>query len=271
MDAFQQMRLHESELTPTERRVFEAVLASPESFLQSSTTIVAKNIGVSQSAVSRFCQKVGYESFSDFQMKLMLALSTNTPHPDTHAARDAVEYLCDMLRATSDAIKPQVLDGLSEKILTARTVFTTGAGLSAPPALTLSMDLLKYNVPCFFMESGQEMIHMHVSNPDDLVIVFSSKNDTQRMFLSVLQETPSARRPHVVMVSHSAVHPLRKLVDEFILLPTWQTERYPVYIEPMTSMLDFCSILMISVSQKTGRDPKTLPPLLAERSSAAQR
>lgn len=265
MDAFQQMRLHESELTPTERRVLEAVLADPESFLQISTTSVAKNIGVSQSAVSRFCQKVGYDSFGEFQMKLMLALSNNTPQKNENVGREAVDYLCEMLRATNDAIRPDVLESVAERVIASRQVFTTGGGLSGPPALTLSLDLLKYNIPCFFMENGQEMVHMHVANSEDLIIIFSSKNDTQRMFLSVLQDTPASRRPHVIMVSHSAVHPLRKMVDEFILLPTWQTERYPVYIEPMTSMLDFCGILMVAVSQKTGESPKTLPPWSDER------
>ena len=262
MDAFQQMRLHESELTPSERRVFDAVLASPESFLQSSSTIVAKNFGVSQSAVSRFCQKVGFDSFGSFQMSLMLTLSTGDADPHERDRGDGVEYLCDMMRATAQAVRPEVLDALSDRILSSRRVFTTGGGLSAPPALILSMDLLKYNVPCFYMQSGQEMIHMHVAGPDDLVIVFSSKNDTQRMFLNSLDEVPRGRRPHVVMVSHSAAHPLRKLVDELVVLPTWQTERYPVYIEPMTSMVDFCSILMVSVSQKTGKDPKAMPPFV---------
>ena len=102
------------------------------------------------------------------------------------------------------------------------------------------------------------MIHMHVSGPEDLVMIFSSKNNTHQLFLDVMRDTPASRKPYLVMVSHSSTHPLRKLVDEFILLPTWQTERYPVYIEPMTSMLDFCSLLMVAVSQKAGGRPQPL-------------
>ena len=268
MDAFQQMRLHEDELTPTEHRVYEAVVESPESFLQSSTTIVARQFGVSQSAVSRFCQKVGFDSFGDFQMNLMLTLSTNTPAPPGDAERDPVEYLCDMTRATRDAVGAATIQELVERTLSARSVFTTGGGLSEPPALMLSMVLLKYNVACHFVPAGQDMLNMHVAGPDDLLVIFSSKNDSQRMVLSYLQDRPRERRPHTVMVSHSATHPLRKSVDEFVLLPTWQTERYPVYIEPMTSMLAFCSIFMMGVSQATGHDPEPLGPIVNGRSSS---
>lgn len=260
MDAFLQMRLHESELTPTERRVLDAVLESPESFLQSSTTIVARQIGVSQSAVSRFCRKVGFDSFGEFQMNLMLTLSTNTPSSSSDH-ENPVEYLCDMTRAVSEAVSEADMDALAERILAARGVLTTGGGLSEAPALMLSLELLKYNVPCHNVPCGQEMVHMHVTEADDLVVIFSSKNDTQRMLLNFLQDRPRSRRPHVVMVTHSAVHPLRKLVDELIVLPTWQTDRYPVYIEPMTLMLAFCSILMIHVSRRTGRGPEALPPV----------
>lgn len=258
MDAFQQMSLHKAELTPTEIRVLDAVRDNPEAFLQSSTTVVAKSIGVSQSAVSRFCQKVGYDSFGGFQMGLMASLSANTSRNDNAEPSSPVDCLCKMVHATEEAVGASTFDALASRIIKARTVFTTGGGLSAPPALTLSLDLLKYNVPCFFMENGQEMIHMHVSGPEDLVIIFSSKNNTHQLFLDVMRDTPASRKPHLVMVSHSSTHPLRKLVDEFILLPTWQTERYPVYIEPMTSMLDFCSLLMVAVSQKAEGRPQPL-------------
>lgn len=265
VDAFQQISLHRGELTATERRVADAIVANPEAFLQSTTTMAAQNAGVSQSTVSRFCQKVGYESFADFRMNLMVSLSSNTPQQERDGGHDPADYLCDMLRATDSALKAGVLEGLAERIVSADKVFTSGGGLSAPPALTLSLGLLKYNVPCYYMECGQEMIHMHVAGAKDLVVLFSSKNDTHRMFLNVIDEMTPSRRPHTIMVSHSAAHPLRRLVDEFLVLPTWQTERYPVYIEPMTSMLAFCSLLMVCVSQKRGRDPEMLPPIVNGR------
>ena len=121
------------------------------------------------------------------------------------------------------------------------------------------------SVPSVFMPCGQEMIHLHAAKADDLIIAFSSKNDTQRLMMTVLGETAAEKRPACILVSHSANHPLKRMADDFVLLPTWQTERYPVYIEPMTSMLAFCSILMTEVSRKTGRQPATLPPFIGTR------
>lgn len=271
MDAFEQMRLHAEDLTPTERKVLDAVMDNPEGILQSTTTMAAQHIGVSQSAVSRFCQKVGYENFGDFRMNLLLSLSSSTPTSSPRESQEAIDYLCDMMRATSGALDKDVVANLTERILSSKAVYTAGAGLSSPPALMLSMELLKYEIPCYCMPSGQEMIYMHVASPDDLIVIFSSKNDTQRVLLNVIQEMSAQRRPHTVMISHTAAHPLRKAADEFILLPTWQTERYPVYIEPMTSMLAFCSILMVEVSRRTGSDPEMLPSIVNGRRRRTQR
>ncbi|MCI6273516.1 MAG: MurR/RpiR family transcriptional regulator [Coriobacteriaceae bacterium] len=271
MDAFEQMRLHAEDLTPTERKVLDAVMDNPEGILQSTTTMAAQHIGVSQSAVSRFCQKVGYENFGDFRMNLLLSLSSSTPTSGPRESQEAIDYLCDMMRATSGALDKDVVANLTERILSSKAVYTAGAGLSSPPALMLSMELLKYEIPCYCMPSGQEMIYMHVASPDDLIVIFSSKNDTQRVLLNVIQEMSAQRRPHTVMISHTAAHPLRKAADEFILLPTWQTERYPVYIEPMTSMLAFCSILMVEVSRRTGSDPEMLPSIVNGRRRRTQR
>ncbi len=262
MDAFKQMHLHAGELTPTEHKVLDAILENPEAILQSTSTMAAQQIGVSQSAVSRFCQKVGYENFGDFRMNLMLSLSSSTPSLHEGEGHDPIDYLCDMMRATNESLKDGTPEKLTERILTAENVYTAGAGLSSPPALMLSMELLKYKVPCYYMQSGQEMIYMHVAEPDDLIVIFSSKNDTQRLLLNVIQEKTPAKRPYTVMVTHNSSHPLRKMVNELIVLPTWQTERYPVYIEPMTSMLAFCSILMVEVSKRIGTDPQMLPPIV---------
>lgn len=262
MDAFLQMRLHENDLTPAEKRVRDAVLANPEAVLQCTTTMVAKRFEVSQSAISRFCQKIGFESFTDFRMGLMLSLSSHTPSEGDESTRRPVDYLCDMVEATDSCISPGTLDSLVDSVLGARQVYVTGGGMSCPPALMLNMELLKYNIPSIFVDSGQEMIHMHVACARDLVIIFSSKNDTQRMLLNGIREMPKERRPRTILVTHASDHPLRRLVDQVICLPTWQSERYPVYIEPMTSMLAFCSILMLSISQRQGEDPTALPPFV---------
>ena len=93
MDAFLQMRLHESDLTPAERKVYDAVQKNPEAVLQCTTTMAAKKFNVSQSAVSRFCQKIGFDSFGDFQMSLMVSLSTHTPGETDTETKLPTDYL----------------------------------------------------------------------------------------------------------------------------------------------------------------------------------
>ena len=265
MNTLQQMQMYSDSFTPTDRRIYDVLLADPNFFFQCTTTMAAQHVGVSQSAISRFCQKVGFESFGDFRTSLLLSLSQNTQETPREATGDAADYLCALIQATSREVSPRRRTEICRRILDAHTVYTTGGGLSAPPAQTLALELLKHNLRCYCIDSGDEMLYMHAASADDLVIVFSSKNDTQRTLVNVLQETPEKRRPKTLMVAHTAAHPLRKYVDDLVLLPTWQSEGLPVYIEPMTSMLAFSSLIMAEISQMLGRSPATLPPLIAGR------
>jgi DNA-binding MurR/RpiR family transcriptional regulator len=257
MDAFSRIENLRDTLTAREQLVADSILDSPESYTQSTSTMAAQHAGVSQSTISRFCQKLGYESYTDFRMELTLSLSAHTPYEESRDnTKSHVDYLSDMITATNAAVRTN-LDDLVDKILSARTIYTTGAGLSSTPALSLSLQLLKFNLRSTFVTCGSEMVTMHVADASDLVLIFSSKNDTHRMFLNVLQDATAQKRPHTIMVTHTGAHPLRNLVDETIVLPTWQSERYPVYIEPTESMQAFSSIVMLAISEKTGRNPVT--------------
>lgn len=267
MNVIEQLASYSSSFTPTDRRIYEAVLREPEYFIQSTTTLAASYVGVSQSAISRFCQKVGFESFGDFRTSLLLSIAQAENSTPQDPDGDPSIYLCSMIKATEKAIPKKRITELCDRILGARMVYTTGGGLSSPPAQMLSLELLKYNVPCYNIPTGGEMVQMHTATAEDLLIIFSTKNDTQRLLLNVLQETPHKKRPRTIMITHTSAHPLKSLVDETFVLPTWQTERYPIYLEPMTSMLFFCSLLMVSVSQRIGKDPVMLPPLVGGKIS----
>ena len=66
--------------TSKELEVCELLEEDPFSFAASTATEISKRYGVSQAAVSRFCQKLGFTGYSDFRMNLMLATQTSKKH-----------------------------------------------------------------------------------------------------------------------------------------------------------------------------------------------
>src|SRR3712207_6353940 len=55
---------------PSERAVAEFVLADPEKVMQMSISEAARDIGVGESTVIRFCRALGYKGYQEFKLRL---------------------------------------------------------------------------------------------------------------------------------------------------------------------------------------------------------
>jgi RpiR family carbohydrate utilization transcriptional regulator len=75
IDLVSRIQRIESELSPAERRVAEAVAADYEGTTLLTIGDLAKRAGVSQPSVTRFCRSVGCASFSEFKVRLATTLT----------------------------------------------------------------------------------------------------------------------------------------------------------------------------------------------------
>lgn len=64
-----------SELTPTERRIAEHVLADPQAVVEGSITRLADDCSVSVASVARFTRSVGFAGFPDIRLALATELT----------------------------------------------------------------------------------------------------------------------------------------------------------------------------------------------------
>src|ERR1700689_2995019 len=75
IDLVSRIQRIESELSPAERRVAEAVAADWEGTTLLTIGDLAKRAGVSQPSVTRFCRSVGCASFGEFKVRLATTLT----------------------------------------------------------------------------------------------------------------------------------------------------------------------------------------------------
>lgn len=249
MDIFSRIELHKEALTPSERAVYDIVTKDPGAVLGSTSTELAAHYDVSQSAISRFCQKVGYEGYGDFRISLHHSLA-NKPFAGEKdgVPIDPIECQCELLRATSSSLPRRRLDALARQVVQADNVYSLGSGQSSVPARMLSNLLPQSFVRTRYVEFGEDIDVLHCTTDRDLAFVFSSKNPTYRDFLTTASTTSQSHRLRTILVTHTASHPLKKLCDDAVVLPTWSSAGLPVYIEPMMSMITFCALLSTAVS-----------------------
>ena len=200
MNIFEQMELCKDDFTPREREIYEIFRSDPDVIAQNTTVAIAARYGIAQSAISRFCQKIGFNSFSDVRMALALSMSVHS-FSDRSAPSDEksdwqlTDYICDLVRSTGRMVGDDTLHRLSRKFIEAEHVYVTGTARSSIPAQLLVSMLVQLCQPSYFIEPGLEVETLHIMKDSDLVVLFSAQNPTHKEFLGMAADLSPAHRP----------------------------------------------------------------------------
>ena len=260
MDIWKKMKQCEGEMTPKEHEVYELIQKHTFLFASSTASDLASRFNISQSAISRFCKRIGYEGYSDFRLDCYVALHSK-PFVDKSqlTSHDQAYYLSQLVLETNKMLSTEQLEQLCLRMQKAATVFVTGHGNSYPPSYILSLHLMLEGKRSFTVQPGFEIETLHMVEPNDVIVLFTAENATHRKFLSFVKDMPQRKRPYIVLVTNIKQHPLRKMANEVIVLPTWTSLDYPVYVDSSVGPIVFC-FLFIDIYQRLVAQQKEASP-----------
>jgi DNA-binding MurR/RpiR family transcriptional regulator len=93
MSCLVKIRAFQDELSPNERKIARFILESPALIRDYSSQNLANSVGVSQSSIVKFSQKLGYQGFPDLKLAIHEAVLLGNEH------------------SANDALKKDVLEG----------------------------------------------------------------------------------------------------------------------------------------------------------------
>ena len=93
MSCLVKIRAFQDELSPNERKIARFILESPALIRDYSSQNLANSVGVSQSSIVKFSQKLGYQGFPDLKLAIHEAVLLSNEH------------------SANDALKKDVLEG----------------------------------------------------------------------------------------------------------------------------------------------------------------
>lgn len=253
MNVWEQMESCKDDLTPKEMEIYELVKKDPYSFTASTAMEIASRYNVAQSAISRFCQKVGFSGFADFRLSMILATSTRLSGLDGSSSldqpHDFTYYLCAIIQQTKKVLPDSVLDQLAARILQSTTVYTSGYGSSLSAAHSLAFLMTCSGIPGHFLTPSLEMETLHVIKSTDIIFLFSVSNPSHRDFLSLVADMPADKRPYTILINNTNRHPLRNKVSQVITLPDWLSMHISFMINNTVPQFAFCHFLMDRVNR----------------------
>lgn len=255
MNPFEQMELKKMSLTKTELEVYNVFTQNVDDILRDTATVLAEKHHISQAAITRFCQKLGYQGFHNFKYDVY---KYHKSGPNAKDVTSAIDYYARLIQLIPGAVPSETFDDLARAIVNARHVFVLGIHKSTLPAQLLDFNLCKFGIMASvvpYYGSNDALVNRVCK--EDLIVIFSAVSGAYKEAMDAIHELPEERRPTSVLITQSDKHPIRNKVDQVIWLPSYRNQGYPQYLEAQVVPMIFVDLLTnyISDHKKEENEP----------------
>lgn len=182
MNTLEKIQSHLDILSKSERKVAEAILASPQTAIHCSIATLARMADVSEPTVNRFCRRLDTKGFPDFKLHLAQSLANGTPYvnrnvDESDSADAYTGKIFESAMATLDQVKNSLDVGAINRavdLLTqAKKISFFGLGASAAVAHDAMNKFFRFNIPVVYFDDivMQRMSCMNCSEGDVVVLI----------------------------------------------------------------------------------------------------
>lgn len=234
------------ELTRTERRIAQEVLAEPTLLAFDTVSDLANRVGTSRPSIVRFANKLGFNGYSQLQQHVRSELSHRLVRPSERirhaeeaapAARTAIDSA---IASVFEASKGERLAELARPIVAAENVWILSGETSRAGAHALQSGLSIVRPGVSLLETRTMSTDLSAAGPENTAVVF----DFYRYRRQVITATRilADAGVSIVAITDSPLSPLAELADR------WCEIEVPA-IGPFDSSVPAVAIAELLVSQ----------------------
>ena len=204
-----------------EKKIADFILNDPRNIIHLTINQIADELGLAESTVFRFCQRIGFKGFQAF--KISLAAEVVAPLKDIHEKieeGDSVQSVTEKvfrsniktLEDTLQIADEEALEKAVKTILNARKIEFFGNGGSAIVAMDGYHKFIRLGLHVTVnLDSHMQLMSASQLGPDDIAIVISHSGSTTDVLdvLRVLKE----KNVTIICLTNFAKSPLSKDAD----------------------------------------------------------
>ena len=241
-------------LSPIQKKIADLVLEQAETICFMRLEDIGRSVGVTNVTVIRFAKKLGYESFGAFKKELqnyvqMMVIPTRVikseisnfrEAPARDFVRRAIQNEFDLMRATYDAISPDLLIETAEIIKNARKIYIVGTGLNEPitEILLTRLRFLCINAQIVCNDNATLLpYYLLDAGPEDTFIIFSFPN--YKSFAINIAKCAQELGCHTICITDKTTAPTAYYAEKLLLCQTSSL----IYYNSMTTPASLVTIL----------------------------
>lgn len=224
MSCLVKIRAFQDELSPNERKIARFILSNPALIRDYSSQNLANSVGVSQSSIVKFSQKLGYQGFPDLKLAIheavLLGAEKNGAGEPEHRAEQAEASIQDQLyRIKSEAIRNTIELNDEDRLVAAVDVLERSDRIQIIALGAGSM--AARNFAAMLIQIGKSVIaevdtYIQLSSvatlgKGDVAFLISFSGQSPRM-LEIVKRAKKAGATIITLTNYNA-NPVRSLAD----------------------------------------------------------
>ena len=261
MGSLAKIRAMRDSMSNHERRIADFLMENVEIVRSHSSKSLAEQVGVSQSSVVKFSQKLGYKGYSDFKLSLSesVARSAMMPqaiHGDIALDDDLATVARKLISRKSVALNETVMANSGESLAQAadtlrkaKRILLFGVGASSLVARDVAYKLMKLG-KSVLIESDT---HVQVANAATLGegdVVFAISESGLTPDVVRVAQTGAAQGAGVLSLTRFTRNPLTELATLSLYCVANESEARSSSILARTAQFMITDLLFILISQK---------------------
>ncbi len=265
-----------SQLSPAQKLVAAYVVENSYQIPFLSITKLAKNIGVSDSSVIKFCNQMGYAKFAAFKKKFSGHVRSELVMSNKLSAEDAVqaenpvtagmeEDLAAIRATLTDPANGQALEKLLPMLKKAKHIYVTGGRASGYMAGILANALRYLGLKTHAVEFGvgDYWDRLSMVTPEDLVIAVSMPRYTAQVVdaLSMLHKTGVP----IALITDTGLSAAHGYADPVFHCSVSSSYYFPCYAGCLSMISAICRAAGSSLKGDAARHISTLETQLLEQ------
>jgi len=265
MSPLLKIRSERDQMSAIERRIADFLLENAHLLRDYSSQQLANALGISQSSVVKFSQKLGYKGYPDLKYSIGQAVARGDGGEDPGAGRETraddphaalaqdLWHLKALAESGTRLINPpENIDAIAHAIGRAGKVFIIGLGEDGIPArafatrLSMLGILTVHYVDAILMQAG-----VSSAAPGDVLMVFSEHG--RQPTLCQISRLFRERVGRVVTVTRHTPNPLRAHGDAALLVSAHDERRHIeplLYQSALQHLLDLIFVLLCDASEE---------------------
>ena len=268
MSALVKIKAIQKTLSVSELNLANFVLKSSNAIRELSSQELANVIGISQSSVVKFTQKLGYKGYPAFKMAVVDALNNDTSDPKLHGEitlSSNLTQIADILLSSKMAVlsETKILNELKSfeeavKLITsAKRILICGLGGSALVGKDFSYKLQKLGLSAYAEPDGHaQLAYVSTFKKGDLVFAISESGQTRE--IKSVTEQAKANKSSVISLTKYGSTPVSENADVKLYSVAEQESIRLSSILARTSQEFVIDILFIAITQSSSQGRKLL-------------